>query len=501
MEKFFSNPTILKILEKYKEVWALSHLSKLASWDGEVYMPVNGAEHRGLALAKIQTLIKKFMTDKDFIELIKKAESEELNSYESAILRVLKRDVGFYQKLPEKFLEDFEQLISKSQVVWRDSRRDNDYKSFASYLEKIVAFSRRKADYLGFEEHPYNALLDIFEEGSSTRKLDTYFKEVVPTAKEVLKKIISSKNYPFESPITNLKYEQNDGEKLNYEILKYLNYDPKRLRLDTSTHPFSEGLSTQDSRITTRYDQKDIVRTITSTVHEFGHAIYFLQHSEELNPTPLYENYSLALHESQSRLFENHIGRSMGFLKGNLKSFHELGKEFQKYDTQDFYRYFNQVRPSLIRVEADEVTYHFHIYVRYEIEKLLTGGDLTVSEIPEKWNSMYQETLGIRPKTDTEGCLQDIHWSMGAIGYFPTYSQGTVFSAQIADTISSKLGDLNKLSSTSEEIAKIEKWLFENMHKYGSTYTLDQMAEKITGEKFSTKAWKKYLSDKYAKLY
>lgn len=501
MGKLFTNKTILEILEKYKDVWALSHLAKLAAWDGEVYMPVQGANYRGQALAKIQTLTKKFLTDKEFIKLIEKASSENLNTHEAAVIRVLERNLAFYQKLPESFLEEFEELISKAQIVWRDARRDNDYKSFAPYLKKIVDLSREKADYLGYQKHPYDALLDIFEENSNSQKLDLYFQEVVPSAKETLEIITSSKKYPFRSKISELEYREEDAARLNHRILEFLNHDPKRLRLDKSSHPFSEGISTEDSRITTRYEESDIVRTITSTVHEFGHAIYFLQHQSELNPTPLYENHSLALHESQSRFFENHIGRTKAFLSSNLERFHNLGEKFREYDEDEFYRYFSQVNPSLIRVEADEVTYHFHIFVRYEIEKELISEELSVDDLPEKWNQMYQDTVGIKPSNDREGCLQDIHWSMGAIGYFPTYSQGTVFAAQIANTISTQLGELEVLISDQGGISKIESWLQEKLHKHGSTYTFDQIAKQVTGEEFNTNHWKKYLREKYAKLY
>lgn len=498
---YFPNKTVKKLLNSYQDVWALSHLAKLAMWDGEVYMPVKGANYRGFALAKVQTLTKKFLTDKNFQLLLKQAEAESLNEYERAIVRVLNRELFFYEKLPVEFLEEFEKTVSNAQLVWREARQTNNYELFQPYLEKIIELSRQKADYLGYQNHAYDALLDTFEEGSTVSALDDYFTEVVDVVSKLLTKIKASAKYPFTSEISDLKYKQSTAETLNNKLLEFLHYDSKRLRLDISSHPFSEGLSTDDSRITTRYEGKDIVKTVTSTIHEFGHALYFLQHDPKFNTTPLYTNYSLALHESQSRFFENHIGRSQKFLQENLSLFQALGEDYTKYNAAVYYRYFNQVNPSLIRVEADEVTYHLHIYIRYQLEKQLLSGELSVADIPSRWNELYTKFLGVTPPDDAQGCLQDIHWSMGAIGYFPTYSQGTVFAAQIANELELKIGSLNTLIAQEDGVKTIKNWLKQNIHTHGSVYTFLQLSEKLTGKSFQTQSWAKYLQQKYAKLY
>lgn len=499
--RIFQNIYILQILDYYQSIWALDHLTKLAAWDSEVYMPVKGARFRGKSLAKTQTLVQSLILDKNFVNLINSCSNEELNDYEKAVIRVLKRELKLFQSLPPQFIEEFEEEISQAQVVWRKARNDNDFKLFAPHLAKIVELSRKKSTYLGFKNHSYDALLDVFEEGNTTAFLDTYFQEVISVVTNLLKHIKSSNKFLSESPVEKLTYNQNDAVNLNKLLLEFLKYDPGKLRLDISSHPFSEGLSTDDSRITTRYERQDIVKTITSTIHEFGHALYFLQHDEQLNCTPLYTNYSLALHESQSRFFENHIGRSREFLNQNLSAFKELGQNYAEYGVDDYYYYFNRVKPGLIRVEADEVTYHAHIYIRYEIEKHLIEGEIEALDVPKVWSDMYQQYLGLTPPNDREGCLQDIHWSMGAIGYFPTYSMGTIFAAQIASKLASENGSISETLRTNDGILTIENWLKERIHKYGATYTLDQLAHKLTDTSLDIKHWENYLVGKYKSLY
>ena len=497
----FTNKNILKLLEKYQYIWAIDHLQKLASWDSEVYMPVNGANYRGEALGNIAKLTKSLITDKEYLSLIEKIKSVKLNKYEAALLRVVLREVKIYKSLPTDFIYEFEKTASIAQLAWRKARQKSDFNLFKPHLSKIVQLSIDKSKYLSYENHPYDALLDLYEEGNSVNRLDPYFDDVISTASELMIKIKSSKNYNSDNPIEKIKYKEKEAEILNDRILEKLNINRNKLRLDKSSHPFSEGLSTDDARITSRYEGFDISRTVTSTIHEFGHAIYFLQHDEDFNKTPLYTNYSLALHESQSRFFENHIGRSESFLSILIDDLHNLGQEYKNFSASDFYKYFNFVKPTLIRVEADEVTYHFHIFIRYEIEKKLISQELKIDDIPDVWDDMYKKYLNITPENDAVGCLQDIHWSMGAIGYFPTYSQGTIFAAQVAKSIDENTKGIEYLINSKAGMAEIQSWLKDKIHKHGAMYTIDQIADDIIGESFNTKAWKKYIFEKYGKLY
>lgn len=500
-KNLFQNEKIIEILDYYKSIWALDHLNKLAAWDSEVYMPTKGAMYRGKALARSQILMQQLFLNKKFINLIESTKNEELNDHEKAVIRVLRRDLEQYQKLPSKFIEEFEETVSEAQIVWRKSREQDDFNLFAPKLDKIVELSRQKAKFLGYKEDPYDALLDTFEEGLTTKFLETYFREVTKTITKLLDVIKSSQKFNIESPLSNLEYNIEKAKVLNIKLLEYLQYDDQKLRLDVSSHPFSEGLSTHDSRITTRYEGYDIARTVTSTIHEFGHALYFLQHHDEINTTPLYTNYSLALHESQSRFFENHIGRSKKFIEENLSNFYNLGSAYEKFKTEDYYEYFNQVKPSLIRVEADEVTYHAHIYIRYKIEKALINDEFQVNEIPTIWNEMYRDILGIIPSNDSEGCLQDIHWSMGAIGYFPTYSLGTVFASQISNKLENDLSTIPELLSSTIGVKKLNLWLEEKIHQFGSKFTFNQISKQLTGSELDTSYWSDYLNKKYKEIY
>lgn len=497
----FQNKHIVEILNRYESIWALLYLSALSSWDGEVYMPISGAKFRGYAMGKTQVLIQQLVTEPKLKALLEEAKDQELNDSERAVLRLLIREIDIYEKLPKSFIEDFEQTISSAQLVWRKAREENNFSLFQPQLEKIVKLSQEKSNLLGFSDHPYDALLDLYEEDSNVKFLDDYFESIITEVDALIAYITSSSKYSLTSPISQLMCNRSDLEKLNISILEYLKYDSTRLRLDVSTHPFSEGLSTDDARITTRYDTTDFAKTLTSTIHEFGHALYFLQHNSDYNRTPLYTHYSLGTHESQSRYFENIIGRSWAFMEKNLDKFKDLGSDYEQYTTQDFYRYFNFVKPGLIRVEADEVSYHAHIYIRYLIEKDLIAGELTVKDVPERWNNLYEKHLGIRPTDDSTGCLQDIHWSMGAIGYFPTYSVGTIFASQLNNQLEIAIGNVDTLLLTDDGIDKIKLWLKDNVHQHGPVYKINELASRITGERFTTKYWKEYLIEKYRAIY
>ncbi len=498
----FVNEKIKKILDHYKTIWALYHVTSLAHWDLNTYMPDDGVAGRGEALAKISTLSQKIFLDKDFVELIGETEKEEnLNDAEKGVLRTLKRDLKNYQKLPPQFLEEFTRVTSEAHVIWRDSKRDNNFGKFAPSLEKIVDLNKKKADYLGYEEHPYDALINEFEEGWTTRNLDDFFSGFCNELKEILDGILSHKDYFPEIPLETIPYDKGVMEEVNKEILRFLNAHPKRLRLDASPHPFTSGLTNKDVRITTWYGERDFGSSVTGTIHEFGHALYDLQVDDALQYTPIGSSRSLSLHESQSRFWENMVGRSRAFTERFTEPFKGLSKDMQKYleDKGEgrIHRYFNRVKPSPIRVEADEVTYHFHVMLRYDIEKGLMEENLKVKDLPEIWNASMEKYLGLTPQTDSEGVLQDIHWSMGAMGYFPTYSIGTFLSAIWREALEKEFGDFDEFLYKKESIPEIQKWLKEKIHRYGSTYTFKDLVEKSLNKDFSTRPMLDYLKRKY----
>jgi len=499
---YFQNKYILEILDYYQDIWALGYLASLASWDIETYMPESGARDKGVALARVGLQTQKMMNNQSFVDVINKASQEEnLNIYETAIIRILKRELKQSQLLPPSYIEEFEKTISESQVAWRSAKNENKFLLFKPYLAKIIDLNKQKADYLGYEGSPYNALLDIFEEGQSVAKLDPLFNEVKTFLNKLLKQIQSSPKYHTSLNLFNEKYDKAKMVQLNNDILKYFNFDKNRLRIDESSHPFTSPHSANDIRITTRYHKSDFNRSMAATIHEFGHSLYDAQCSEELNYTPIWGGSSLGIHESQSRFWENFVGRSKSFIEIFLDKFNAILLSGNKYSIEDYYAYFNHVKPDFLRVEADEVTYHSHVIIRYEIEKGLIEGTIGIDNVVDYWNDSYEKRLGIRPTNYADGILQDIHWSMGAMGYFSTYSTGTILSATWKNQLETQLGNINDLVKTSDGIAKMQYWLGDNIHQYGSTYTFDELVNKITGNSMTLEPWKKYLNEKYIGIY
>jgi len=497
----FENPVIRKVLDKYLDIWAIGYATSLLGWDTETYMPEHAIKERSIVFGRLTVLAQRLMLSNEFRELVEKAEKEEnLNVYEQGVVRVLKREIEIFEKLPPEFVEEFEKLTAEAKVVWRNAKEKSDFNLFKPYLEKIVEMSRKKAEYLGYEEHPYDALLDLFEEGLRTREVEDMFQKLKPKLTDLLKKIRDSPYYQEKHPLENVAYDVEKMKQLNLEILKLFGFPFDRGRLDISAHPFTQNMGIFDVRITTRYEGKDFKRTLLATVHEFGHALYELQIDERLMATPLASGVSLGVHESQSRFWENIIGRSKIFIETNYDLFKKYLPFLSNYDIEEVYRYFNLVRPELIRVEANEVTYNQHIILRFEIEKSLIEEKIVVSELPEIWNTYMDRYLGVTPPNDALGVLQDIHWSMGAIGYFPTYSIGTVLAVQIARKLEKDLGPLEELVAN-KEYDKIKSWLKEKIHKWGRTFPPKQLIERALGESMNTNYFIEHIIKKYGKLY
>lgn len=500
--KVFTNPTILKILDKYKDLWALSHVSAVNHWDLETYMPKKGIGGRGEALGRIAVIRQKMFLERGFVKLVDTASQERgLSDEEAAVVRVLNRELKFYTKIPAKFIEEFENLTNTATVVWREAKEKEDFSIFEKSLSKIFDMNKQMTEYLGYEGSPYDALLDQYEEGLTTNKVGSFFNEIKNPLKDLLKQIINSKKYQNTHWLEEAKYDRGEMSKLNDKVLASLWKDFDRFRIDVSTHPFTTSFGKNDTRITTWYHEKDFARSLLATIHEFGHALYDLQSADALEMTPIAGGSSLVIHESQSRFWENHVGRSMEFIEKFLPDFHRVTNG-QQLSANDLFMYFNKVSPSLLRVEADEITYHFHIMLRYEIEKGIIEDKYRVSDVKEIWNSKMQEYLGMSPSRDSEGVLQDIHWSGGSVGYFPTYSLGTFLSAQWAEKVNAdhmKVGP-SQNASKGPTFTEVETWLAGHVHKFGSTFTLEELLKKNKME-FDPTVNLKYLKEKYSKIY
>jgi carboxypeptidase Taq len=488
------NPLIQQVLERYRPIWGLDHASSVLNWDLEVYMPTDASKPRGLALAQLALLRQKHLAQE--AGLISQAETlTDLNDQERGILRVLKRDVDYYTRIPPKLLEDLERTGKEATVVWRDARRKSDFSTFKPWLEKIVDLKRQEAEKLGYEGHPYNALLNKYEEELSVTDVDQVFSRLVPDLKRILSKVLSEGKFPPKHPLEPIRYDEAAMRQVNAEVLSILGMPDKTFRMDVSTHPFTSRIATEDVRVTTRYEGTDFKETMYSIIHECGHAIYALQIDPAYEYTPLSNITSLAIHESQSRFWENVVGRSRSFTKLIYPILKRNLPFLSGYSEEEVYRYVNMVRPSPIRVAADELTYNFHIILRYELEKKLVGGEVSVSELPSLWSSKMEEYVGVKPEDDTHGVLQDIHWSGGDMGYFPTYSLGNVITGMIFQRIQKdlKLADLVARG----ELKEIKEWLRDHIHKLGSTYSPKELQKRIFGEAYNPQAFVKYLEGKY----
>ncbi|MCS7201023.1 MAG: carboxypeptidase M32 [Patescibacteria group bacterium] len=494
----FESQIILDILDKYQTISSLGSLVSLADWDLNTYLPPKGAEDRGFILSKVNILLKKLILDGDLVSLIEKAEkSEQLNDYERAVIRILNREINMIKKIPDDFLEEWNRTVNQAQMVWREAKENDDFNTFLPYLEKIINLTRKRADLLGYDNHPYDALIDIFEEGWNTADFDSFFFRIKNSLLEFLEKIKSSKFFVEKHPLENEKYRQADMEKLNYFVLELLGFDPSRSRLDIAPHPFENAISYNDVRITTWYHQQDFRKSLTATIHEFGHALYELQVDPDLKFTPLQGGVSYAFHESQSRFWENIVGRNKVFLERVYDEARKIFPFMKKYSFESFFGYLNMIRPELIRVESDEITYHFHIILRFELEKALIEGKLKASQLPDIWRAKMKEYLGIEPQADSDGVLQDIHWSMGAIGYFPTYSLGSFLSGLWWSKIERDIGNFDDILKSNDGLKFIRDWLKDNIHQYGKTYLSKDLILKVYGQNFSSYPFLDYLKLKY----
>lgn len=495
MNEIFQNEIIKQILEKYRKVWAIYHATSLLEWDLETYMPPDGVYERSIASAELKLLARDLIL-KDIAPLIEKVDIDRLNIYEKAVYRILKRSIDRLKKIPKEIQYELEKIKSEAPVVWKEAKMKDDFDMFKPYLEKIVDLNIKISEYLGYENHPYDALLDDHEEGLRDKYVDSIFDQLIPELKSILEKI-SGFGYFREHWLERVGYDPNNAREVNKEILNLLDFPWSSSRLDESAHPFTISMGIKDVRITTRYEGYDFKRTLFSVMHEFGHALYELQIDNRFRFTPLATGASLGIHESQSRFWENIIGKNKSFVYVISPILKKHLVFLKKVSEEELYIYFNVVRPGLIRVDADEVTYNFHIYIRYQLEKMLIGREIKVSDLPELWNNMMEELLGVRPNNYSEGVLQDIHWSLGEIGYFPTYTLGNILAAQIKYKMEEDLGiTIDSLVINKDGINIIKNYLKEKIHKFGSLYPPLELIEMNFGG-YNPKAFIEYLKNKY----
>jgi len=489
----FNNPAVLDVVSRYKSIAAMTHAVTLLAWDLEINMPEGGASARGQAQSEIDLLRQKMTID--LSGPVSKAEKERgLNDAEKGVLRMANRELHYYQKVPAKLVEQLQKTAVEASIPWRKARENSDFNTFRPHLEKMTELKKEEAHYLDPSDSPYNALLDLSEEGLTTADLDRIFGELIPQLKKILSKTLSAGVFHKSHPLEDVDYDVNKLKSVNQKILGLLGMPEKRFRQDVSTHPFMIKIASDDIRITTRYEPKDFKASMFGLMHECGHALYELQIDHELQLTPSATGVSAGLHESQSRFWENIVGRSKGFVP-LIQPILKTNLDFVSgYDQKGLYSYFNTVKPSLIRVEADELTYNFHIAMRYELEKKLLDGKVTVSELPSVWDDMIEDYLGMRPGKDSEGVLQDVHWSWGQFATFPGYSLGNVVAGMLWSLLTKK-GLLPIQDEKS--IAALKAWLAENVHKPGATYSPKDLLSRTFGKGYDASGLVSYLENKY----
>ncbi len=479
-------PEIKELVRRYRDIWALDYALSLLGWDMETYMPTNSSKERGEVRGNLRTQVQRIYTHPEFISLVENAKPQ--NDVEKGIIRVLKRWIKYYTKLPKEFIEEEERITAKAFQVWKEAKEKSDFQMFRPVLENIVSLERKKADYLGYEEHPYDALLDIYEEGLTVKNCEKIFS-VIPQVSDLFKRV--RERYPDRHPLEDEPYDVVFLRRLLESVLTTLGFDFSRGRIDVSPHPFTTEMGLYDVRITVRYEGKDFRRALMAAVHEFGHAMYEMNISEDLWATPVQHGVSLGIHESQSRFWENVVGRTKYFVERFYDRMIMALPFLKDYDIDDLYKYLTLVRPELIRVEADEVQYALHIYLRYKLEKGMIEGSLKVNELPHVWNDLMDDLIGVRPPKDSLGVLQDIHWAHASIGYFPTYAIGSMFAAQLYERLNMKY------LIEKQDYRGIMKILRENIHKWGSVYPPDELVRRASGEYLNPEYFISYLRDKY----
>ncbi|MFC6826728.1 carboxypeptidase M32 [Halopelagius fulvigenes] len=490
-----------ELLAKYERVANVQNAAGILSWDQQVMMPDEGTPARSQQLSTLSSLSHELLTEDEVGELLDRLESSELTDEQAAVVREIRRKYDRANSVPTELVEEISTTSSEALPAWKEAKAEDDFSKFAPYLEKHVELKREYAEHIDPDKDPYEVLFEDFEPCLPLEQAESILEELRDTLVPMIERIRESDaelaTDAFSSKGT---YDEAAQEELCRDALSTLGYPWERGRLDVAPHPFSSG-TTFDARVTTRFDEADPLGAVTSTIHEFGHANYTLGLPDEEHATPLGESRDLSVHESQSRLWENHVGRSEAFWKLFLPTFKEHFEQAEDVTVEEAYEAANQVyEDNLIRVEADELTYHLHIIVRFEIERALISGELDVEDVPEVWNDKYEEYLGVRPETDSEGCLQDIHWSHGNFGYFPTYSLGSVMAAQLFAAAEDDIGDVYARVEEGDFEA-LHEWLTENVHRHGSKYETNELVVEATGKDFAADDFVAYVTEKYGDLY
>jgi len=494
-----------ELIQRIKEVSVLYSCEAILGWDERTYMPRAGAAHRAEQLGLISGLAHEKFTDPKVGELLAELEQSELvkdpDSPEAVNIRETRYAYDKRAKLPKDLVEEITRVTTLAQGEWVTARKNSDFKHFQPWLEKVIGLQKRKAEAYGYEGEPYNALLDDYELGATTEQVEDVFTNLRKELVVLLGKIKDAPKKPDKS-IVERDYDVGLQRIFGESVAAAIGFSFDAGRLDITTHPFCTGIGDGDTRITTRYNPKRINDALFGTMHEAGHGLYEMGlNKKDYFGTPMGEAVSLGIHESQSRMWENQVGRSKPFWTYFLPQAQRIFREsLGDVKLDDFYAAINDVKPSYIRVEADEATYNLHILLRFELERPLLTGDLKPADVPGEWNSRFKKYFGIEVDKDANGCLQDVHWSAGYVGYFPTYTLGNLYSAQF---FAQALKDMPNLYQQFEsgQFSGLREWLREKIHLQGQKYRANRLAEVVTGKPLSYKPLVEYMNAKYGEIY
>ena len=503
--------TVEVLTAKLLEIQRINSAASLLSWDQETYMPGGGGEARAEQISTLQGIAHQKLVSPEIEGLlavwidpetgeVRDSPGETWDEPSRSLLREVWRDYSRAKKLPSDFVIKLSRECSLAQQVWAEAKENHTFSQFLPNLRTVLSLKREEAEYLGYRDSPYNALLDVYEPDSTIAALRPLFAQIKGRLVPLLKKIQQS---PVQIDDTILFHTFDQARQLEFGrmVLIAMGYDFERGRLDLSAHPFTTSFHPTDVRVTTRVHEHDLQACLFSCIHEGGHGLY----DQGLDPryfgTPLGDSVSLGIHESQSRMWENCVGRSRPFWRFFYpmlqQTFHH---QLRALDGEQFYAAINRVKPSLIRVEADELTYNLHIMLRFEIEQDLIEGRTRPEDLPGIWNQKMEEYLGIVPSNDAEGVLQDVHWSFGAFGYFPTYTLGNLYSVQFYEQAKLEIPHLED-EIAAGQLMVLQRWLGQKIHRWGRMFTPDHLSRRVTGKSLDPEPFLTYVEKKYGELY
>lgn len=490
-----------KFMEQIREMHALRTVEAVLEWDQETQMPPKGAAARAEEIALIAGLAHQRLTSDEMGDLIAKAEQNGAaqDPVHAANVRETKREYERSVRIPNELVREYARAASLGKAAWQKARADSDFAAFTPALQRLLDIRIQYAEHYGWKNEPYDALMDEFEPGATAEEVAQVFGRMKPELSALVAEIKQAPRQP-DTSLLERDFPVDQQAAFSRELAEAVNFDFEAGRIDVSTHPFCSGFTPRDVRLTTRYHKNMVAMSMFGTLHEAGHGLYEQGFDPEHTHSPMARAISLGIHESQSRLWENQVGRSRPFWEHFFPKAQSRFAALKDVRLDDWHFAINTVRPSMIRVEADEVTYGLHIILRFELERRMLRKDIALKDVPEAWNTSMRDLLGVTPPNDAQGCLQDIHWAQGIFGYFPTYSLGNLYSAHFFNAAQRVMPDMWD-QIRQGRMGPLREWLRENIHRHGRRYRAKELLKVVTGEELSHAPFLAYLREKYTKLY